>query len=204
MGVRSYRSFPGDGCLDVGCSSWHHEALPFDLLAKPHGLFAERLLVPQRGVTDARQLVGQRARRLVVIAAPLHIQGPAAHPTDWLASALGHLGRAQHTTGAVGEQHADKSALELGAGEALGFNDAPVLVGHGELEHGLGKIDGNGSSMHVALLTFDEDLIPTPMKTSAPISRKQMGESIPSVNTDGRGRALPSVASFRGRRLRLR
>jgi hypothetical protein len=75
-----------------------------------------------------------------------------------------------------------KPALELGAGEALGFNDAPVLVGHGELEHGFGKIDGNGSSIHLGLLTFDEDLIPTPMKTSASISRKQTGESIPSFN----------------------
>jgi hypothetical protein len=34
--------------------------------------------------------------------------------------------------------------------------------------------------MHVGLLSF-EDLIPTPMKTSAPISRKQAGESIPSL-----------------------
>ena len=64
---------------------------------------------------------------------------------------------------------------------SLGFNDVPVLVGHGELEHGLGKIDRNGSSIHVGLLTFDEDLIPTPMKASAPISRKQTGESIPSI-----------------------
>jgi hypothetical protein len=55
-----------------------------------------------------------------------------------------------------------------------------VLVGNGELENGFGQVDGHGSSMHVGLLSF-EDLIPTPMKTSAPISRKQAGESIPSL-----------------------
>jgi hypothetical protein len=34
--------------------------------------------------------------------------------------------------------------------------------------------------MHLGLLSFVEDLIPTPMKTSARFSRKQTGESIPS------------------------
>ncbi len=63
---------------------------------------------------------------------------------------------------------------------SLGFNDAPLLVGHGELENGLGKIDRNGSSIHVGLFTFDEDLIPTPMKTNAPTSGKKTGEYIPS------------------------
>ena len=38
--------------------------------------------------------------------------------------------------------------------------------------------------MHVGLLSF-EDLIPTSVKTSAPTSRKQSGESIPSVEKDG-------------------
>jgi hypothetical protein len=76
-----------------------------------------------------------------------------------------------------------KPALELGAAQALGFNDTPVFIGYSELEHGLCKIDGNGSSIHVGLLMF-EDLIPTPMKTSAPIWRKKQGESIPSIDTD--------------------
>ena len=66
-------------------------------------------------------------------------------------------------------------------GQALGFNDAPVLVGDGDLENGFGQVNGHGSSMHLGLLSFAEDLIPTPMKTSARISRKQTGESIPSV-----------------------
>jgi hypothetical protein len=57
-----------------------------------------------------------------------------------------------------------------------------VLIGHGELEDGLCQINGDGCSIHVGLLAFDEDLIPTPMKTRARISRKQTGESIPSID----------------------
>ena len=45
-----------------------------------------------------------------------------------------------------------KPAFELGAGQALGFNHAPVFIGHGELKHRLCKIDGNSSSIHVGLL----------------------------------------------------
>jgi len=72
-----------------------------------------------------------------------------------------------------------KPALNLGAAQALGFNHAPVFIGDGKLEDGFGQIDGHGSSMHFGLLSF-EDLIPTPMKTRALLSRKQTGESIPS------------------------
>ena len=80
-----------------------------------------------------------------------------------------------------GDRPVGKPALELSAGEALGFNNAPMLIGHCNLENGFGQIDGHGSSIHVGLLSFDEDLIPTPMKTSARMSRKQTGESIPSA-----------------------
>jgi len=73
-----------------------------------------------------------------------------------------------------------KPAFELGASEALGFNHTPLVIGNSELKHGLGKIDGNGSSIHVGLLTLKE-LFPTPMKTSTQLLRKTTGESIPSV-----------------------
>jgi hypothetical protein len=69
----------------------------------------------------------------------------------------------------------------LGAREALGFKHAPVLIGYGELENGLCKIDGNGSSIHFGLLTL-KDLIPIPMTTSTQLLRKKTGESIPSLN----------------------
>lgn len=74
-----------------------------------------------------------------------------------------------------------KPALELGAGQALGFNDAPVLVGDGDLKNRFDQVSGHGSSMHIEIPSFFEDLIPTPMKTSAPISCKQTGKSIPSI-----------------------
>ena len=53
---------------------------------------------------------------------------------------------------------------------------------------GFGQINGHGSSIPVGLLSFDEDLIPTPMKTRARISRKQTGESIPSLKLTRYGR----------------
>jgi hypothetical protein len=71
-----------------------------------------------------------------------------------------------------------KPAFELGAGEALRFNHMPFLIGNGELKHGLGKVDGNGSSIHVGLLTLKE-LFPTPMKTSKPLLRKTTGRVHP-------------------------
>jgi hypothetical protein len=88
-----------------------------------------------------------------------------------------------------------KPALELGAREALGFNHAPVFIGYGELKDGLCKIDGNGSSIHVGLLTL-KDLIPIPMTTSKQLLRKKTGESIPSVERDRLQAAL--AGSIRG------
>ena len=45
-------------------------------------------------------------------------------------------------------------ALELGARQALGFNDAPLIVGNSDLENGFGQVNGHGSSMHLGLLSF--------------------------------------------------
>ncbi|HEX5805098.1 MAG TPA: hypothetical protein VFY31_02030, partial [Macromonas sp.] len=60
------------------------------------------------------------------------------------------------------------------------------------LEHGLCQINGDSCSIHLGLLSF-EDLIPTPMKTSAHLSRKQTGESIPSIERTSPGK--PGAAS---------
>jgi hypothetical protein len=51
--------------------------------------------------------------------------------------------------------------------------------------------------MHLGLLSFVEDLIPTPMKTRARFSRKQTGESIPS----GKLTCLLHVAELERERL---
>jgi hypothetical protein len=42
-----------------------------------------------------------------------------------------------------------KPALELTAREPRALHDLSVLVGTGELEDALGKINGNGSSIHI-------------------------------------------------------
>src|SRR6185369_17176477 len=76
-----------------------------------------------------------------------------------------------------------KPALELSASEPVFLSHAPGHVGYGQLEDGLCQIDGDGCSIHVGLLSF-EDLIHTPMKTSAPMWRQKRGESIPSVNSE--------------------
>ena len=47
-----------------------------------------------------------------------------------------------------------KPALELGTGQAMSLDNAPGRIGHGELEDGLCKINGNGSSMHFGLLSI--------------------------------------------------
>ncbi len=75
---------------------------------------------------------------------------------------------------------AEKPTFELGACEALGFDDAPLLIGGSQLENRLCKIDSNGSSIHVGLLTFERP-DPMPMTTRAPLSRKKSGECIPSI-----------------------
>ena len=216
MGVQNF--FLVTAVLDVGRSGRHHKTLPVDLLAQSHGGFTKRLPVPERGIANARQLVGQRTRRLVVVAPGLHIERPAAHPAHLAPGVVGYLGRTQHAPGAVREQHAQVAvallgdapqvartaravlavqelAFELGACETLGLHHTPVLIGHGKLKHGLCKIDGNGSSIHVGLLTF-EDLIPTPMKTRAPLLRKQRGASIPSIDRAASSvlRTLPVAA----------
>jgi hypothetical protein len=83
-----------------------------------------------------------------------------------------------------------KPALELGARETLGIYNPPMFIGHSELENRLCKIDGNGSSIHVGLLTL-KDLIPMPMTTRAPLLRKKTGEASPSVNrTCAKNRAV--------------
>jgi hypothetical protein len=107
------------------------------------------------------------------------------------------VGRAARLHDDEGHIAVGKPALKLGAGQALGFVNAPVLVSHSELKNRLSKIDGNGSSIHLGLHSF-EDLIPTSMKTSTPMWRNKMGESIPSFQRIAFGRAnqLENPAHF--------
>ena len=64
----------------TGCtgSVWHRKALA-PLFSVYPGCFIEWLVIAQRRIANARQLVRQRAGGLVVVASPLHFQRPAAH-----------------------------------------------------------------------------------------------------------------------------
>jgi len=138
----------------VWCTSRHRKRLPVHPPAEPRALI-ERHLVAQRGVADARPLlgllVGQRTGGLVAVAAALL---EAACVTDIRPVRVRRW-----------------------------ISTTPVFVGCNELKDGLCRVDGNGSSIHVGLL-FLEDLIPTPVKTGAPMRRKQAGESSPSGRRD--------------------
>jgi hypothetical protein len=53
----------------------------------------------------------------------------------------------------------DEPALELGAGQPLSFDDPPALIGDGELENSLRKIDAHdgqrGGSIHLGLSSVE-------------------------------------------------
>lgn len=94
-------------------SGRHDEALPVLLFVQP-GRLVKRHVVAQRGVAEARELVGQGTGGLVVVAAALHIQRPATYAADIPAGTFGHLGRSERTARAVGEQHAQVAVALLG------------------------------------------------------------------------------------------
>lgn len=56
--------------------------------------------------------------------------------------------------------------MQLIAHESAGLHHASGRIGHGQLEDELCQINGNSCSIHVGFFSFDEGLIPTPVKTS--------------------------------------
>lgn len=114
--------------FSAGLSVRHRKALavffPVQL-----SCFIKRLVITQRRIADARQLVGQRAGGLVVVASPLHIQRPAAHALYLLARPLRHLGRSQHTACTVREQHAQVAVSLLGNAPQVAAAARAVLAG---------------------------------------------------------------------------
>lgn len=70
-------------------SGRHDGALPVLLFAQT-GRFIERRVVAQHGISDARELVGQRAGDRVVTASALPLQRPLAHARDFVALAAGY------------------------------------------------------------------------------------------------------------------
>lgn len=71
-------------------------------------------MITQRRVADARQLVGERAGRLVVIGAALHAERPLPQAIDALARVHRDGGGAQHRARAVSKQHPKVTVAALG------------------------------------------------------------------------------------------
>lgn len=103
------------------CSGRDGKALSTRLPAQP-GRFIKGRMVAQRGVADARELVGQGAGGLVVVASALDIQRPAADAADIFARSIGHFGRPQHTARTVREQHAQVAVTLLGDATQVPFD----------------------------------------------------------------------------------
>ena len=110
----------------TGCtgSVGHRKALAILLSVQP-GCFIEQLVIAQRRIANARQLVRQRAGGLVVVASPLHFQRPAAHTLYLLARSLRHLGCSKHTARTVGEQHAQIAVSLLGHAAQIAAAEPP-------------------------------------------------------------------------------
>lgn len=60
---------------------WCPMSLIGSVFSRRQQVVTKGLLAPERGITNARQLIGQRTRRLVVVAASLRIQRPALSAT---------------------------------------------------------------------------------------------------------------------------
>lgn len=76
-----------------------------------------------------------------------------------------------------------KPALELATREPRSLDHFPVLVGDNQLKNVLGKINSNGSSIHLGLLL---SIVLKPPKASAGtmMPNKEREESIPSLLPD--------------------
>ena len=71
------------------------------------------LVLDPDGPGDARELVGERAGGLVVVAALLHGERPGPESVDVASGAPCHGGCAQDRTRPVGEQHAEVAVAAL-------------------------------------------------------------------------------------------
>src|SRR5687767_2289596 len=66
------------------------------------------------GPSDARELVGQGAGRLVVVGTALELERPGSQPIDIAAGAPGDGGGAKHRACAVGEERSHVTVTALG------------------------------------------------------------------------------------------
>ena len=114
-------------------SGRHRERLSRELALQP--LAGERRLVTQGGIADAGELVGERARGLVVIAAGLHGERPLAQAIGGPPGTLGDGGGPQYGACAVREQQAQVAvAAPGGAAEVAGAAPGVGLGGAGVVD----------------------------------------------------------------------
>lgn len=109
-------------------SGRHGEHLAIHLFAN-RLLFIEALAISQRGVANARELVGQRAGGLVVIAALLHRQRPGPQRCASAPRVLGYGGGAQDAARAMREQHAQVAVTLLGDAPQIARAARAVFLG---------------------------------------------------------------------------
>ena len=147
MGDRSLRKRWEVWVQGESCSSRQREGGARDLLAKPRRC-SIRFAIAQRGVADARHLVGQRARRLVVVGATLHRQCPVAQVIDGASCLTSHAGGAQHRACPMGEQHAQVPIPALGDTPRMVRAAGGMLLG-GQAEPG-GEVARIAKVAHIA------------------------------------------------------
>lgn len=84
----------------------NRERRAFEFLVQSYAGRIKEGAVAQTGVADARQLVGHRARGLVVIAARLDLGDPLPQAIELSRRPTGQRGAAQRRSRAVRQQHA--------------------------------------------------------------------------------------------------
>jgi hypothetical protein len=97
-----------------GCSSRHRIRSAFHLFLHARHHAGIRLGVAQRRIADARELVGQCAGSLVVVAARLHRQRPLSQAIQLSSRSLRDAGRTQDRTRTMREQHAQVAVAAFG------------------------------------------------------------------------------------------
>lgn len=133
-----------------------------------------------------------------------HVWAPANEPQCLGRPAIGLSGAPSRTPhddqlhGAIG-----KEAFKPTPGQPMRAHDLPLIIGPSRREDSICQIDGNGRSIHVGLLSF-EDLIPTPMSTQTRCGKGRHGavgnrapggscHNVPVTFTFNRMRALVLV-----------
>ena len=86
-------------------------------------------MIFEHRVADARQLIRQRTRSLIVISSSLYLQRPLFEAIDLSARPSGHRGGPEYCTSAVGEQHPKIAVSAFGDAPQVSRTARGVLLG---------------------------------------------------------------------------